>query len=229
MSQIIRYVEIINGKSFIRESFIDFIITKEKTGQGLTNEIINKLKSDGLKIQDCRGQGFDNGANMAGRYNGVQAKINQINQYVRFVPCASHNLNLIGLHAAETSACMVTFFGIVQRIFVYFSGRWDKLMAVLKITLKAHCETRWSSKKRAITALCTHIKDIFIVLQSISNDSSNNIETISGANNLLVQINIKFICILHVWNDILIDIDKVNCSLQSKNMSIDCANIMLSE
>uniref|UniRef100_A0A2S2QTP2 Zinc finger MYM-type protein 1 n=1 Tax=Sipha flava TaxID=143950 RepID=A0A2S2QTP2_9HEMI len=230
MSQIIRYIEIKNGKCFIRESFIDFIITKEKTGQGLTNEIIDKLKSDGLDIKDCRGQGFDNGSNMAGCYNGVQAKISQINEWARFVPCAAHSLNLIGLHASETSISMVTFFGTVQRMFTYFSGstgRWDKLMTALKITLKGHCDTRWSSKRRAITALCTHINDIYVLLQNISKDSSNNTETISGAKILLEQINVKFICLLHVWKDILVNIDKVNCSLQSKNISIDCANIML--
>lgn len=32
MSQIIKLVEVINGKYFIRECFIDFIITKDKTG-----------------------------------------------------------------------------------------------------------------------------------------------------------------------------------------------------
>lgn len=75
---------------------------------------------------------------------------------------------------------MVTFFGIVQRMFTYFSGstgRWDKLNPVLKITLKSHGETRRSTKKCAITAICTQIKDIYVLLQNIS----NNIETISGA------------------------------------------------
>lgn len=100
-------------------------------------------------------------------------------------------------------------------------------MAALKITLKGHCDTRWSSKKRAITALCTHINDIYVLLQNFSNDSSNNYETISGAKILLEQINVKFLCLLHVWKDILVNVDKVNCSLQLKNISINCANIML--
>ncbi|XP_022177474.1 zinc finger MYM-type protein 1-like [Myzus persicae] len=226
MSQIIRYLEVIDNQCCIKESFIDFIVSKEKTGHGLATEIMNKIQSDGLNIENCRGQGFDNGANMAGQYNGVQSKLIQINEWARFIPCAAHSLNLVGLHATETSPCMITFFGTVQRIFTFFSGsttRWDKLLTVIKITLKAHCETRWSSKKHAVSALFKNIKDIYIVLQNISNDPSCNNDTVSGATVLLKQITFKFLCLLHIWNDILSSIDKINCSLQSKNISIDTA------
>lgn len=67
---------------------------------------------DGLDIQNCRGQGFDNGANMAGKYEGVQAHICQLNDLAKFVPCSAHSLNLVGVHAAEVSV-MMNFFGKV--------------------------------------------------------------------------------------------------------------------
>lgn len=75
MSQIIRYVNIVDGECVIEESFVDFIISHKKAGRGLSEEIVDKLMMDGLDIQNCRGQGFDNGANMAGKYEGVQAHI----------------------------------------------------------------------------------------------------------------------------------------------------------
>ncbi|XP_025192161.1 zinc finger MYM-type protein 1-like [Melanaphis sacchari] len=78
---------------------------------------------------------------MAGKYNGVQSKICQINELARFVPCTAHSLNLIGFHAANVTHSMVTFFGVVQQIFVYFSGstsRWERLNTVTKVTLKLH-------------------------------------------------------------------------------------------
>lgn len=71
MSQTIRYVDISNGEIMIKESFIDFICTNEKSGLGLSNEILNTIKNNGLDIMDCRGQCYDNGANMAGNNNGV--------------------------------------------------------------------------------------------------------------------------------------------------------------
>ncbi|XP_065672198.1 uncharacterized protein LOC136090022 [Hydra vulgaris] len=56
MSQMIRYVHVdSNGKVMIEESFIDFIHSHEKTGEGLTTEFLNKLKGDKLDINDARG------------------------------------------------------------------------------------------------------------------------------------------------------------------------------
>ena len=66
--------------------------------------------------------------------------------------CGTHS-SLDWIHAAQVQAEMITVFGIVQRIFTFFSGsiaRWSKLMEVLKVTLKGHSDTRWSSKARAV-------------------------------------------------------------------------------
>ncbi|KAL4141394.1 hypothetical protein QTP88_004041 [Uroleucon formosanum] len=53
MSQIIRYVYISNGDIMIKESFIDFICTNEKSGSGISNEILNTIRNNGLDIMDC--------------------------------------------------------------------------------------------------------------------------------------------------------------------------------
>ena len=68
MTEIIRYVLIKDGQCSIEESFVDFIESHEKTGSGLATEITEKLEKDGLNLNDCRSQGYDNGANMAGKY-----------------------------------------------------------------------------------------------------------------------------------------------------------------
>ena len=82
---------------------------------------MDELEIDGLSLKDCRGQGYDNGVNMAGKYNGVQAVIKSQHSLARFVPCAAHTLNLVGVRAAEVCPLMVTFFGKVQKILAYFS------------------------------------------------------------------------------------------------------------
>jgi len=76
MSQILKYVKVVNGKVCIEERFIDFIHSHEKNS-GLANEILQKLKVDGLDIANVRGQGYDNGANMSRKYKSVRAKIHQ--------------------------------------------------------------------------------------------------------------------------------------------------------
>lgn len=72
MSEVLRYVDFSSGECQIVESFVDFVVSHKKTGEGISEEILAKMKEDGLDINDCRGQGFDNGSNMAGIYN-VQA------------------------------------------------------------------------------------------------------------------------------------------------------------
>ena len=48
ISQIIRYVYISNGDIMIKELFIDFICTNEKSGSGISNEILNTIRNNGL-------------------------------------------------------------------------------------------------------------------------------------------------------------------------------------
>jgi hypothetical protein len=227
MTQIVRYVRVKDGKCSIEESFVDFIESHEKSGKGLATEITEKLKNDGLNIEDCRGQGYDNGANMAGKYKGVQAQISSLNELARFVPCANHTLNLVGVHAAAVSPLMITFFGRVQAIFNFFSSstsRWEKLMEKLSISLKSNSDTRWSAKKEAITPLHRQIKEVLEVLHDICTDSKMNAETVFGANQLVKQIDFSFLCLLDFWCQILSLIDRENNALQSKNISIDMAS-----
>ena len=181
MTQIVRYVLVKDGKCSIEESFIDFIESHEKTGKGLATEITEKLKTDGLNIKDCSGEGYDNGANMAGKYKGVQSQISSLNDLARFVPCANHTLNLVGVHAAAVSPLMITFFGRVQAIFNFFSGstsRWEKLTDKLSITLKGNSDTRWLAKKEAITPLHRQINEVLGILQDISSDPKMNAEKV---------------------------------------------------
>ncbi|XP_025193537.1 uncharacterized protein LOC112593375 [Melanaphis sacchari] len=163
---------------------------------------------------------------MAGIYNGVQAHILQKNRLAVFVPCAAHSLNLVGVHAADTSPTITTFFGIVQKVYTYFSGstsRWEKLKSVINVTLKSHCDTRWSTKKQAVSALKNNLESIFKLLKTLSTDITLNHDTRDGAKNLICQINLKFICLINLWNDVLSQIDHVNILLQSKNQTIDVA------
>lgn len=232
MSEIIRYVNIKDGKCSVEESFVDFIISHQKKGRGLSQEILQKLNNDGLDIQNCRGQGFDNGSNMAGKYEGVQAHISQLNDLAKFVPCAAHSLNLVGVHAAEVSIMMTSFFGKVLEFFNFFSSstlRWEALIGCLKTTLKRHCDTRWSSRRQAVTALKKNLSSVHKVLQNMADrDNDWNTDTLSGAMKLLRQIDYEFVCLLEMWSDVLISLDCTNKSLQGKGTTLDVASSLLS-
>jgi len=68
--------------------------------------ICKVLEESGIQLQNCRGQGYDNGSNMAGIYRGAQAIILEKNPQAIFSPCSAHILNLCGAHAAESSVEM---------------------------------------------------------------------------------------------------------------------------
>ncbi|GFW45447.1 TTF-type domain-containing protein [Trichonephila clavipes] len=57
------------------EKMIGFFAVTETTGEYLTNAILGELGKNGLDIQNCRGQGYDNGANMLGKIRGFQTRI----------------------------------------------------------------------------------------------------------------------------------------------------------
>ncbi|KAF2881645.1 hypothetical protein ILUMI_24502, partial [Ignelater luminosus] len=98
MSQMIRYVHVdCNVMVMIEESFINLIRSHEKTGEGLSTEILNKLEVDKLNIQDLQG-----GKDLTTVLIWL-ANIREIDNLAIFVPCAVHNLNFAGVHVASTT------------------------------------------------------------------------------------------------------------------------------
>lgn len=90
-----------------------------------------------MAISDCRGQGFDNGANMSGKVKGVQAEIKKINPLATYSPCASHSLNLVGVQAAESCPDVSTFFGCLNRLYSLFKLQVQSVGQSLKVRLAA--------------------------------------------------------------------------------------------
>lgn len=97
MTIILRYVTLcsIENKYIIEERFLTFVPCTSATGEGITKTVIGELKKVKLDLQDCRGQGYDNEANMAGHISGVQTRILEMISRAKFVPCACHKLNLM--------------------------------------------------------------------------------------------------------------------------------------
>jgi len=100
-SEVIRYVHIHEGNVQGKEAFIDFFEVHDKTAGGLADEILRKLETDGLPIEDCRAHTYDGAAVMAGHRTGVQTRIREKNPRAVYVPCDNHSLNLVGVQAAR--------------------------------------------------------------------------------------------------------------------------------
>ena len=113
-----------------KSAFLKYEDCEKKKGRDIAQLICKVLEESGIDLQNCRGQGYDNGANMAGIYRGAQAIILEKNPQAIFSPCSAHSLNLCGVHSAEFSVEMKSFFGNVQKLYNLFSSspaRWKVL------------------------------------------------------------------------------------------------------
>lgn len=76
LSVVLRIVncELTKGVS-IHEHFVGFLVAEDTTGKGLLDLFLGHLETLGLDLSDCRGQSYDNGSNMQGKRQGVQARV----------------------------------------------------------------------------------------------------------------------------------------------------------
>lgn len=102
------------------ERFLKFLPSVGHKAEEMFAAIASELKTLGLNIQDCRGQSYDNAANMSGIYNGLQAKIQRQAPFAFFVPCSAHSLNLVATATAESCTEACRFFMLLQEIYVFF-------------------------------------------------------------------------------------------------------------
>ncbi|GFU26318.1 zinc finger MYM-type protein 1 [Trichonephila clavipes] len=170
MSIILRFCHSSTGA--IEEHFVGFIAFAETMGEYITNSILQELERNDLNIQNCRGQGYDNGANMVGINKGVRTRILNINPRAFFTPCGCLSWNLLLIDAANSSATAKTFFGFINKIYVLFlksSMRWDIVKTKLKLTLKPLSEKRWESRIAAVKAIFLQFDDVIECVNGLKN------------------------------------------------------------
>ena len=89
----IQYVDVKDCK--LQEDFVGFFTVKDATGEGLKLLLLSILKKSGLSLENLRGQGYDEGSNMSGRFEGLQALIHTDQPLAIYCHCYSHSLNLV--------------------------------------------------------------------------------------------------------------------------------------
>ncbi|XP_050524356.1 zinc finger MYM-type protein 1-like [Daktulosphaira vitifoliae] len=219
----------------IQNELINIIATK------IRDEIINRVRQKEIKAQlklmnidlnNCRGQAYDNGANMIGHHQGVQSRILSENPRAFFVPCTAHSLNLLLGDMALSVPAAMTFFGVIQRIYSIFAASTERWTILLKyvsdFTLKPMSDTRWESRVESVKPirfqLC-QVHDALIEISESTKDPKIKSESSSLAN---YEFCYDFILSVVIWYELLSAINKVSKSLQSKNMELSNAVQLLS-
>ena len=74
MSVILRYVLCNEEAAVVKETFFGYLRISDSTGKGLLDAFLEKATELQLELSDCRGQSYDNGANMKGKHSGGPSK-----------------------------------------------------------------------------------------------------------------------------------------------------------
>lgn len=226
LSFIIRYVK---EDGVPVERFLQFVENPGHKAENLENAILSTLESLGIDINDCRGQAYDNAANISGPYTGLQARIKEVNKYADYTPCAAHSLNLVGKHAAESCLMAVTYFSTIQNLYNFFSGsthRWEiltKYCAKSKrmITIKSLSVTRWSAQDDAVHALEHHFPEVISALDGIENDTAEKCTTRNEAFGIRQQLELLETAFMQqLWSFLLSSLNLVSKKLQNVKTTI---------
>ncbi|KAK6186835.1 hypothetical protein SNE40_006103 [Patella caerulea] len=228
LTVVVRYIES-GGKTV--ERFLTFLENTGHTGRQQATALLEYFTSVGIDISNCRGQSYDNAANMSGRYQGMQALIKTENPLAVFVPCFAHSLNLVGQSACGSCRLATAFFGFVEQIYVFFTAstaRYKVLKAALtgeNIPVPKHLsDTRWSAHHDATKALHLGYNKIMEALDEISNDAQQKGDTRHMADQLY-QTMCKLETGFYVgfWATVLERFHRTSVSLQSQSTDLNTA------
>lgn len=221
-----------------KERFLTFIPNCGHSGSAIANTLLHFLENHNIDICDCRGQSYDNAANMSGKYKEMQALILEKNSLSVFIPCCGHSLNLVGKAAASSCASAVHFFDFIQNIYTFFTASTerykilvDKLSGDTSTSFyvpKNLNETRWSCRADATKAIVNGYDKIKLALAHICEDEEQKDVVKIEANKLLKKMNsIEIAFYALFWNDILERFNATNKILQDSKMVLCSAVVAL--
>ena len=228
MTLILRYVECNEEAGVVvKEAFLGYLKVDDSTGKGLLETFMKRAEELGLILADCRGQCYDNGANMKGKEAGVQARLLELNSKALYVPCANHSLNLVVVDSAKSSTEALLFFGLLAQLYILFSAstqRWAILKKHVQLSIKSLSATRWESRINCIVPLRFYLPDVLDALEELQHHSiqKRDGKTANEVQSLIDAVSSwKFILSLVIWHDILFQVNKASKLMQTCGISID--------
>ena len=174
----VRFIDQSGDVAKVREEFLGFVPLQNMDAETIAETIIDYGEKIGLNLDEkLMGQGYDGCSTMAGKDNGVQARVRRTFPKALFVHCSSHRYNLVVNDLNAVSDVRNTI-GTVKSIIKFFRDSPKRRARVPNIPLL--CETRWTAKYKSIRVFTSNFADIFEKLEEIEMDmheSSNTRQT----------------------------------------------------
>ena len=204
----------------------------------MCDKVLEKLKELDIDIKNCRGQSYDNAANMSGKYAGLQRKIKDVNNLIDYIPCAAHSLNLVGVHSVSCCLEAIHFFGLLNSLYTFCSGSTHRWAVLTKgftpnennriLTLKHLSNTRWSCHAEATKALCQNYRSLYENLKDFVANEDEPESMKSEANGLITGLEkLETGFMAKMWNRILIRFNSVSLILQKECVDLLTATSLL--
>jgi len=153
-----------------KERFLTFLQNCGHTGGATANALLKFLGDYQIDNMDCRGQSYDNAANMSGKYGGMQALPLEKNHLSACIPCCGHSLNLVGKAAANSCPSDVQFFDFMQDLYTFFTVSTKRYRILIEklskrksgqfYVLKKLSDTRWFCRAEATKAIVEGYSEI---------------------------------------------------------------------
>ncbi len=223
-------VRFVDSDGKISERIIDFDEIKDKTGQGFAQTIVKKITEKGLDTANIAFQSYDFAANMAGVYQGTQAKLSElVGHHIPYIPCQAHRLNIFIEHACARSLTIADLFAVLESLYEFFSSstkRYDRLNERLMeignaLQLKNLSKTRWAARAESIRAVWASLENIITITEEISNDTKVDTSTRSSAFALLKKLlNFDFIASLYFMKNLIFKLKLATDALQAVELNI---------
>lgn len=170
---------------------------------------------------------------MAGKVRGVQARILNKNPLATYSPCASHTLNLVGVHAARACPEIDIFFGFINQLYKLFSGslhQGEILQRVLGCSLHSLSDTRWSAWIEAVRPVAKHLPGVIQALDTVITTGNLTSEAKAEAQGLKTYFqSFNAVLLLTFWVKVLQCIDDRNLTSQSSTISLDVQAVNIKE
>ncbi|XP_076918638.1 uncharacterized protein LOC143579133 [Bidens hawaiensis] len=199
---IVRYLKFYSNSVTVEESFLGFLDVNDTTGKGLFDITVEELKSLGLELDDMRSQGYDNGANMKGKHQGVQTRFLNENPRAFYTPCGCHSLNLILYDMATIST----------------KGKNN----VKSWSLNSLSQTRWESRVESFKAIKLQLDDVREALLEVG-EKDGDLAIADEATTITENIGFDFLVSIIIWYEVLDKVNIVRKRLQSKDTHIEIA------
>ena len=202
-----------------------------------TFSALNRLS---LRIEDCRGQGYDGAAAMSSIKVGLRARVQSVVGTAVYTHCFAHKLNLClkdgiaNIHQDRIKSELEGAFDTIRKKSKFVRDNPQRMAALQSfidespITASARlgpiCPTRWSLRSAAVDSLLKAYEPCLNWLESCKDKIMLNISFRSNAKSILSNMeNFTFYFCLRMFSQVFSLTTPIHLKLQNKECTISGA------